>query len=108
MGIQLNIGCVVRAQQVCAARCQLQAAVGIQARAAEAGIQGGEVVQVRKRHRHVRGAGQLAIGVFQRFNMGDILRPLSRVIVCIIAVEALEHFPVLGGAAHDAVSHVSL
>ena len=108
VGIQLNIGCVVRAQQVCAARCQLQAAVGIQARAAEAGIQGGEVVQVRKRHRHVRGAGQLAIGVFQRFNMGDILRPLSRVIVCIIAVEALEHFPVLGGAAHDAVSHVSL
>ena len=108
MGIQRNIGRVVRAQQVCAARSQRQAAVGIQARAAEAGIQGGEVVDIGEGHRHVRGAGQLAIGVFQRFNMGGIMRPLSRVIVCKIAVEALEHFPVLGGAAHDAVSHVSL
>ena len=97
-----------QACQVGIARSQRQAAVGVQARAAEAGVQGGEVVQVRKGHRHVHAAGQCAIGVFQRFNMGDIMRPLSRVIVCRIAVEALEHFPVLGGAAHDAVSHVSL
>ena len=38
MGIQRNIGRVVRAQQVGAARSQRQAAVGIQARAAEAGF----------------------------------------------------------------------
>ena len=92
MGIQRDIGRVVHAQQIGAARSQRQAAVGIQARAAEAGVQGGEVVDIGERHRHVRGAGQLAIGVFQRRH---------------VLAEAAQHGVVLGGAAHDAVSHVS-
>ena len=47
-----------QARQAGAARSQRQAVVGIQARAAEAGVQGGEVVQVRKGHRHGHAAGQ--------------------------------------------------